>query len=1106
LFSNNSIKDELIYLLGMGYILKNTSGLINTRLTDAGRQKLSQGRFNISYFQIGDSEVSYSVIPNFNYTKYNVFEPSFNAQNTAGVPQSNKENIKYPIFVDEIGGNTYGIPFMDSIVESVYNTAQPRGFFLGTSIPNTEEYNWSALTMNCYAISANYIVQMNTLNGTNTIDVIYSGNNSNVIRNYKVGDIITIIYDGYGKSNSSCYTATTTTTTIAPTTTTTTTDPCSPPIPPATTTTTTCAPIVCGPCEPIEGETCVVGFQSCYPILTYKIVGVCLNTLTLDRATPDYSYLSNECYGRTIIYPSGMTEIYDSVTPSLHWNNDVINFESVCYNDQFNVKVWNMNIPWSESPAGLDSSTSNDYTKFGSVNYLGSKEYLGYANSSGQTDTSFTFYINSFDEIVQVLPQDQKAIAIIHYTNQTIDLFYGEKFATQSFDDSVEDTTGQGRNFKLHLPWLMWHKNPNCCLGQTFWIDPPGFEDLDLFQVNYIKSTKNTDMNDPGIRYFHLWDNNPNVNALTPNIPNRVGKVFPDLKIIVIDDEELIAAMSYKSNRNWTLPAPKVALITPNICGLDNNSVEGILTGSSQTLYVTYRLTNSYGFTNSLHSNYYQLIQGPNVSCNPLPSQNVSVRFGGEFGCLSTQFNPITTTTTTFNPCPCWLSGFTMFYQANPNLLLTFVVTPSQTSLNGYPIFYVISNELYANISWNLTNWVFETIENESLNLLFDNDGPIGNYEFEGTGVSGFTQCGFYDRIVTTQCFSGEPICNNVIFDFALSGGTEIYTSQDLDGYITYSGDTWVFVENDIVGATLTGLTSGDTPYGTWTTTTPSLTGFTTTNYDDFFTFDCGCITLTTPIPSLDTSLVIYADCYGVLNTLETNFSFGVDLCVYNLNNGETTNSFWFNISGDTLEQTECISTCTTTTTINPCDIIITTTTTICPEYCSVSNGFYADTFQIICQKVDGNGRPEPTEWKIIDYTDQLSGSTINGYLTEEGLTGNTFVITQELYDDAETYVLTDYIDLPSGTTTNLNFGDEYYFYGNLDTDIQATIYEMRYKINLGQSEFLASSNPTWDNTKKVHLSEIGLYDSDKTLMIVSKLQSPYPRNGIQQFVVKFDF
>ena len=44
----------------MGYILKNTSGLINTRLTDIGRKKLSQGSFNISYFQIGDREVSYN--------------------------------------------------------------------------------------------------------------------------------------------------------------------------------------------------------------------------------------------------------------------------------------------------------------------------------------------------------------------------------------------------------------------------------------------------------------------------------------------------------------------------------------------------------------------------------------------------------------------------------------------------------------------------------------------------------------------------------------------------------------------------------------------------------------------------------------------------------------------------------------------------------------------------------------------------------------------------------------------------------------------------------------------------------------------------------------
>jgi hypothetical protein len=55
-----------------------------------------------------------------------------------------------------------------------------------------------------------------------------------------------------------------------------------------------------------------------------------------------------------------------------------------------------MNIPWSESPAGLFNNTYIDYTQYGSVTYIGTKEYLGYQEPSGQTDTSETFYYNSF--------------------------------------------------------------------------------------------------------------------------------------------------------------------------------------------------------------------------------------------------------------------------------------------------------------------------------------------------------------------------------------------------------------------------------------------------------------------------------------------------------------------------------------------------------------------------------------------------------------------------------------------------------------------------------------------------------------------------------------
>jgi len=128
----------------MGYILKNTSGLMNIKITDAGRQKLSQGRFNISYFQIGDSEMLYNKLPSsYLISNSMVLESGFNAQNMSGVPESNKQNIKYPYYVDGDGGNTYGLPTMDSGISPIYNTAAMRGFFSAdtTSLPT----NWSVL-------------------------------------------------------------------------------------------------------------------------------------------------------------------------------------------------------------------------------------------------------------------------------------------------------------------------------------------------------------------------------------------------------------------------------------------------------------------------------------------------------------------------------------------------------------------------------------------------------------------------------------------------------------------------------------------------------------------------------------------------------------------------------------------------------------------------------------------------------------------------------------------------------------------------------------------------------------------------------------------------
>ena len=176
---------------------------------------------------------------------------------------------------------------------------------------------------------------------------------------------------------------------------------------------------------------------------------------------------------------------------------------------------------------------------------------------------------------------------------------------------SLSADTGAARNFRIDIPWLMWHKSSGHTMGESFFTDPDGYDDLNLFNPYYIKSNINSNMNEPGIRYYHIWDTNTNNNGY----PNRVGKLFPDLKIIVIDDEELVASLNYKSNRNWTLPAPKLSGIQPNTFGNVSGGFEGLLTGSSESLYVTYRFNND-SFTDSLHCNYYTKITGEDACCN----------------------------------------------------------------------------------------------------------------------------------------------------------------------------------------------------------------------------------------------------------------------------------------------------------------------------------------------------------------------------------------------------------------------------------------------------------------------------------------------------------
>jgi hypothetical protein len=169
--------------------------------------------------------------------------------------------------------------------------------------------------------------------------------------------------------------------------------------------------------------------------------------------------------------------------------------------------------------------------------------------------------------------------------------------------------------------------------------------------------------------------------------------------------------------------------------------------------------------------------------------------------------------------------------------------------------------------------------------------------------------------------------------------------------------------------------------------------------------------------------------------------------------------------------------------------------------------GFHANSMKMLVQIVTTGFKPLPNGWTEIDVTSDLAGTLVNGYIVQSGITNTTFVISLNDFTGGTRYNLANYINLPTlGTTNGLNFGDEYYFYGNFITDIEATIYEMKYGINLADQQFTNTSNPTSVGAPSKYLTEIGLYNFQKELMILSKLQYPVLRTGLQQFLVKYDF
>ncbi len=521
----------------MSYLQPNNSENLAARITHKGRRKIAQGNFNVSYFQIGDSEFDYG---------FSVFDGITNTGQKVLTPMDKDSQVKYPYKISEstITGTTYGIPIQSSITETIRNNVGPAGYISSYVAFNSGTGDGTSV------VCTGTTVPMSYINGTNELNV------GSDWTKFITSQYITLYFNTLTGSNN------------------------------------------------------IIKEQS--TSLVYKLILTPSgSTLNLDRDMPDFSTLTgtvtvlrNDCEFSGIITCNEVVDVSAQQDP------------------------WIQNTVWSQNPVGLDPiSTAVDEKLSGYTSnaYASTKEYFGYNTSSGQTSNTSTTIVNSFGDIITVLPEEQHSLAILHYSKaseMSID-----PWLTFKYEDYIDSTTIGNDYFEIYIPFLYYERNSGSTIGARFFMDT----------VDYYIDSSATDTRNNQMKYRYLID----------EFNNKVGKIFVNHKVIVFDDQEIVATLDYKSNRRYTLPIPRISLVPIDVkCESYVGAAQPLLGSTGETVYVTYVLEYT-GDTalNGIACNHYNKIDAVSGS------NDVSIKFNtDDFRYMQSSIN---------------LSGATIGYIAN---------------------------------------------------------------------------------------------------------------------------------------------------------------------------------------------------------------------------------------------------------------------------------------------------------------------------------------------------------------------------------------------------------------------------------------------------------
>lgn len=681
------------------------------------------------------------------------------------------------------------------------------------------------------------------------------------------------------------------------------------------------------------------------PFLWYQVVSISNDsaagfTVEVDRKLPNMDTGATSM-GYAYFYSKTIINDLDEEYPSAYWGEGLLDFTDTCTNGSHDVPIWNMNVVSVADIIGLDSTYYQGHNDALGVHYKGLYPYLLYITNDPKQDK----------------------IGVIHYTNNTVNNYYGEGFQIDSKN-----------RFELIIPTLLWHKKQ---------FGGAGFG-------NDIGYTFGTNSKSPvekfigTLRYFDLLDNEENNGKDNLTL---VGKVFPDLKIAVIENEELITAMSLKSNRNWTLPKPVLLDMDAGRC--TGSSATGIIT-KDEELHVTYALIDTESGLTGIHCEDYAtigtdketadvLFQFPNDPTNPLYSEFPYFKRRSEGAGFTADEVWIILQKTPKGSRPNADSW--KYFNANIYIGSNGCIPIVMSTTNDYQLFV-------ESISLTITNQAQLTY-----NLTYS---PIG------------------DVIVSVQHAGdfGGQILNNTEY------------SQ---------------LANQII--LVNGLTDGDTLQFSY------LIG-------NAIVADTKRIDILVP-STIPTSGDIYRQSTQIYSDLPST----PDGDVYLFYNGLALNGSFYNVQAGGANGFRVLY-----------NFVPTTGSRITMLYLT---------------NLGGGGSPFQGEIQPIQIND-----------LRVTLNDQTFVAQA-----TQTYNLNNIITIPergdilSNNEAPITFGDETFFFGNLNTHIKSTTYRTIININIMPNRFIKSNNPTFnENIHKVAFTELDIYDNEGNVVAVGKFSLPLQR------------